>query len=109
MVSKQSPIVHVQAYEANRMYPRRQHAPRFEYGDILLMLLICFVMYGLFLYYFLPTAAPASYQRAIAELGYHWQAAWQSIQYSLAQVLLSFSHTTVLGEWIQYLTTLVTA
>lgn len=105
MASKQSPIVHVQTYQANRTYPRYQSSSRFEYNDVILILLFCLALYGLFLYYFLPTVAPGSYRRIVAELGYHWQIAWRSTEYYLAQVSLSLSHIPVLGEWYQYLTT----
>lgn len=105
MVSKQSPIVYGKTYQANRTYPRYQSASRFEHTDVFLILIFCLAMYGLFLYYFLPSFAPGSYRRIVAELGYHWQIAWQATEYSLAQVSLSLSHTPVLGEWYQYLTT----
>jgi len=108
MVNKQSPIVHVQTQQMNRMYPRHQSGSRSEYGDVVLILLFCFVMYGLFLYYFVPAAAPASYQRVASELGYQWQAAWQPMRYFLAQVFLSLSHIPVLGDWVQSLITLIT-
>jgi hypothetical protein len=105
--SKQSPIVHVQAERTYRTYPRYASASSFGYGDVMLLLTFCFALYGLFLYYFLPSATSLSYQRTMAELSYQWQVAWQSMRYSLHQASFSFSHTTVLGEWYQYLTTLV--
>lgn len=109
MVSKQSPIVHVQAQAMNRSYPRHPSRLRGEYGDVILILLFCFAMYGLFLYYFVPVAASVRYQRAVSELGYHWQAVWQSLRYSLAHLFLSLSHTPIVGEWLQFLTPLFMA
>jgi hypothetical protein len=105
--SKQSPIVHVQAARENGAYARYQHKSSFEYTDVVLIMIGCFVLYGLFIYYFLPTAAPASYQRALLELNYQWQVALQSLRYSLGQAFFSFSHTSVLGEWYQYLAALM--
>ena len=99
--SKNSPIVHVQAHQPNHLYLRRRYAQRFEYTDVLSMLAICLVLYGLFIYYLLPGVAPETYQRSFTQLWYHWQVAAHSFEHQMNQTFLSLSHTLGFSEWIQ--------
>lgn len=101
--SKQSPIVQVGAVHDTQRYLRYHSASSFEYKDVLLMLLFCFALYGLFIYYILPTSA--SYRQAANELSYYWQSSWSGMHHTFREVSFSLSQHPVLGEWYQYLFT----
>jgi hypothetical protein len=105
MSSKQSPIVRKYAHEANREYPRYQSASRFEYGDIILILLFCFAVYSLFLYYLMPTTAFINSRRAVAELAYNGQIILNSAESHLAQYVPTHTLTMLFAEWFHYFTT----
>ena len=103
--SKQSPIVHVGTVRDTRQYLRYHSVSLFEYKDVLLILLFCFALYGLFIYYILPTAGPAGYRQAVNELSYNWQGTWYTMHRTFLQVSSALSQHPVLGEWYQYLFT----
>lgn len=101
--SKPSPIVQVGAVHDTRRYLRYRSASSFEYKDVLLMLLICLALYGLFIYYILPTST--SYRQAANELNYSWQSTWSGIHHTFTEVSFALAQHPVLGEWYQYLFT----
>lgn len=105
--SKNSPVVHISTAQRNKLYPRYRSASLFEHTDLLVILAVCFLLYGTFVYYLFPRVAPHSHQRVITELSYNWQAAWRYFQHTwLPDSLLSLSQ---LDEWYQFLVNLVMA
>ena len=101
--SKQSPIVQGGAAHDMRRYLRYQSASVFEYKDVLIMLLFCFALYGLFIYYILPTST--NYRQAANELSYYWQSTWYGMHHTFTEVSFALAQHPVLGEWYQYLLT----
>ncbi len=52
-----------------------------EHGGLLVIMLFCFLVYGLLLYYVLPSGASSRYVRVSAELSYYWHNSWHFIEY----------------------------
>lgn len=67
------------------------------------MLLFCFALYGLFIYYILPTSANS--RQAANELSYYWQSTWYGMHHTMTEVSFALAQYPVLGEWYQYLFT----
>lgn len=105
--SKNSPIVHISNAQRNKLYPRYGKASLFEHADLMVILVVCLLLYGVFVYYLVPSVAPNSYHRALNQLSYEWQVAWRYFQHTWLQD--SFFSLSQFDEWYQFLVTLVTA
>lgn len=59
-----------------------------ENGGLLVIMLFCFLVYGLLLYYVLPSGASSRYARVSAELSYYWHSSWYFIEYQITTTYL---------------------
>jgi hypothetical protein len=88
MAYKSSPIrradtSHVRAGQAQvrarqALYPTSLFG---DQGDLMMIMLGCFLAFGLFIYYVMPSGTSHQYARVGAELNYHWSNLWYSFEY----------------------------
>ncbi len=90
MITKySSPMIKSEARRSTALlYSRPRSSILGEYGDLMMVMIFCFTVYALFLYFVLPTVSSSRYARASAELSYHWRNVWYFVEYQFYTAFL---------------------
>ena len=90
MITKyNSPRVKVETRKSNALLNSYYRTSIFgDNGGLMLIMLFCFLVYGLLFYYMLPSGASYRYARVSAELSYYWGNSWHFIEYQFYSTYL---------------------
>lgn len=74
-------IVRVETRKLHELHSGNRHTFLDDYGDVTMLMGTCFLLFGLFVYYWAPLDLSRQYAKTSAELAYHWQVVWYMFEY----------------------------